>query len=1296
MFLLAALSVASVLGMAFAGSFEGDAIDDGFKTSYGLSTNPVSIHNLTGWWQLNASNGASASDRSANDLPLAVATVDGSPVMPGAVAEGGAVWRPGLYDNGFALGTHFLAGQVTGPGATAYALGSDFTFSAWVKPDAAGTAGTPSAATGRVILRWVDSAGHGVQLEVVDGDRLRARFSTTAGVDQIVQGANALERLTEDEWHQVSLVYEAATGRATLYLNRLKLASALVNGSLGNGVAEFRIGGTGWELGAFHGLADEVRLYNRVLSATEIAQLPITLSDLDGDALSTWQEYVSHTDPTKRDSDNNGLPEGAAVELGLDPTNAASASTVTSYGVTQLELYRLGLDAANAQRGGSVAPSHLVGYWPFELNATNAVSALGNPNFVFDHSASALPGRLRANATERAGAFGPGKVGNALVLNGNGVYVEVAPVTSLASTTATSPSPAPTPLPVLSGDFTVGAWVKTTEANGTLLSFVDSNGKGWELGLSNGTVKALVSTVVQADQAVQNLSGNARALADGQWHHIAMTYVASSRTLYLFADGALESLRSIVGTVGAGQELRIGASAGIGTSGGPAWKGGIDEVRLWDVVLSPGEIGTLYAPQVAGGGSGTGFGTTTSGSGTSGAGTSGSGSTSGGGTSGSSTTTTTSTPTEAPVGDRLAAIIKHRPQINGKIDGSVQQLLAEDVTLNSGAIVTGDLLIPGVPQITQNGSPGQITFGGVKTGTGTATPTNHRLTLNSNSTLRYLATRTDAVTLPVAEAPANPTGNRSVNLNGPNDPVGDWATVRDINCNGNTGTLTVPAGTYGNINAGGNWVLKLGVADAPAGSAPALYEFQGLNLNSQDQLEIVGPVEIRLKYSFNNNGILGNAEHPDWLVLKINNGGVNLNSGSKIYGQVIAPSGTVNINGNTLLTGTVRADQLTINSGGELRYTSTSAPPVPLVLTVSLTAPEPNALLQAPALVQLAANATATGPAGAAVTKVEFYATPLTGNGPGTPVHLGEDTSAPYTYAWSNVGAGAYSLTAVATANNAAQATSVPVYITVNGQPSVEVTTSSETGVITAGGSLRITASPADTDGIITKVEFFVDGVKVGESTGAPWTFDWTGTEPGQHVLTVRVTDDRGAVTTSSETLVTVNAPPTVALTAPTANATIQLPASVALTASASDSDGTIAKVEFFALNTGVSSSSPVKLGEATDAPYSHTWAQPEAGTYALTAMATDNHGATATSEAVPFTVQEPAVEWFTLKEEQDFAKKKEYSLTIPAPVQGSPAKTTISFRYKELAFDDTTQTSPLAATRIRDGFELALLGADG
>ena len=68
--------------------------------------------------------------------------------------------------------------------------------------------------------------------------------------------------------------------------------------------------------------------------------------------------------------------------------------------------------------------------------------------------------------------------------------------------------------------------------------------------------------------------------------------------------------------------------------------------------------------------------------------------------------------------------------------------------------------------------------------------------------------------------------------------------------------------------------------------------------------------------------------------------------------------------------------------------------------------------------------------------------------------------------------------------------------------------------------------------------------------------------------------------------------------------------------ATATDSDGTVAKVDFYA--------GAILLGTATTAPYGLAWSGAVAGTYSLTAVATDNLGASTTSAAVSITIAPP------------------------------------------------------------------------
>jgi rhamnogalacturonan endolyase len=238
---------------------------------------------------------------------------------------------------------------------------------------------------------------------------------------------------------------------------------------------------------------------------------------------------------------------------------------------------------------------------------------------------------------------------------------------------------------------------------------------------------------------------------------------------------------------------------------------------------------------------------------------------------------------------------------------------AESVTLNGGAVITGNLLVPGTPTLRLNGNPN---FGGTVTGPGNSQPTNHQITLNGSATLGHLLNRIDPVALPTVVAPPTPTGTRDVTISQPSGRVGDPATLRNLTLNGNVGMVAVPAGTYGTFISNGGSGFILGVEGS---TTPAVYNLQSLNLNGNSQIQIVGPVILTLANGTAINSSMGNETNPLYLQLRIAAGGLNLNGGSTFNGTVIAPNGTVIVNGSATLTGSIAADQLIVNGGGLLK-----------------------------------------------------------------------------------------------------------------------------------------------------------------------------------------------------------------------------------------------------------------------------------------------------------------------------------------------------------------------------------------
>jgi hypothetical protein len=119
-------------------------------------------------------------------------------------------------------------------------------------------------------------------------------------------------------------------------------------------------------------------------------------------------------------------------------------------------------------------------------------------------------------------------------------------------------------------------------------------------------------------------------------------------------------------------------------------------------------------------------------------------------------------------------------------------------------------------------------------------------------------------------------------------------------------------------------------------------------------------------------------------------------------------------------------------------------------------------------------------------------------------------------------------------------------------------------------------------------------------------------------MYTVTVTKNGQSV--SDEVMVWVNAAPAVSLTAPADNATYTEMATITLRANATDADGNVERVTYF--------NGATKLGSWPHAPYTVRWKNVAKGTYSITAVATDNQGASTTSAARTVIVNEqPAPE---------------------------------------------------------------------
>ncbi|MEW7278437.1 Ig-like domain-containing protein [Aquimarina sp. 2201CG1-2-11] len=252
-----------------------------------------------------------------------------------------------------------------------------------------------------------------------------------------------------------------------------------------------------------------------------------------------------------------------------------------------------------------------------------------------------------------------------------------------------------------------------------------------------------------------------------------------------------------------------------------------------------------------------------------------------------------------------------------------------------------------------------------------------------------------------------------------------------------------------------------------------------------------------------------------------------------------------------------------------------------------------------------------------------------------------------------------------------------------NVSPTVSITSPTNGISFNEGTAIAIAANAADSDGTVTRVEFFNGSTKLGEDTSSPYNYTISNAAVGSYTLTAKATDNEGAMTTSSSVAVTVvgdnpgggcdgivqyvagtsyaqnqevqndnqkfkcNIPGWCSSSAAWAyapgtgahwqsawtktgdcNGDIGTPPSVSITSPANGS--TYTPGGGITINATASDDGAVtkveffdgttKLGEDTSNPYSFTITNARSGKYILTAIATDDQGNSTTSSAVVIT----------------------------------------------------------------------------
>jgi chitodextrinase len=334
---------------------------DGVNLGPDLTTSPYSIL----WNTTTASNGshnltAIAHDTSHNAatsaiVPVTVSNTTGAPPTNGLIGywnfdEGtgsvahdtsgsgyngvvsGATWTAGKINSALSFGVN--TNSVTTP---SIALGKTFSLTAWVNPTVIAQASYVRIAetyyaTGFYV--GTNAAGTAYKLIMSNGS------GVTGSCGGLVFGCAEGGTITSG-WHLVTATYDGATAR--LYVDNALVGSDTFTAP-GNTNLPLSIGHSSYG-NAFNGAIDEVRLYNRALTATEVSTIynysgtpdttpPTVPSNVSAAAVSSSQINVSWTAST----DNVGVVGYRVYRNG----NLAGATSSLSYldtGLTASTLY---------------------------------------------------------------------------------------------------------------------------------------------------------------------------------------------------------------------------------------------------------------------------------------------------------------------------------------------------------------------------------------------------------------------------------------------------------------------------------------------------------------------------------------------------------------------------------------------------------------------------------------------------------------------------------------------------------------------------------------------------------------------------------------------------------------------------------------------------------------------------------------------------------------------------------------------------------------------------------------------
>jgi len=450
----------------------------------------------------------------------------------------GALWTTGPIDGALSFdGDDYVSMPDS---ASLDITGDEITVATWFKPGAAGNSIRP------IVSKWLGSNSAYSLCYKTDSVDLIGFAVKTGGT---AVGANPTPVNDISKWYHLAGVYDGS--QITVYVDGVAGAPVANTGNINNSSKSLRISGFGEGAQNPHhitGLVDDVRIYDRALSAEEVQQL--------------YQD---------------GLAEVVGLEI-VGPNEVAENFSASYKAIAYYDnnSTRDVTDSADWQVEPNMHASIENG-----LLTTEEIYVPQEDITIY---AQYTGGEVTVEAEKEVLVFAVCPSGSALSFDGDDDYVSLGSPANLDD------------LPL--NDLTISAWIydshSTENTWGTIFGAEVGGGYGWSFRtFSNESGDRSLHFYVHHTTTIAFYHSNYGTISQNTWHHVVGVWDAGTKTAKLYIDATEPSYQTTTAGNGtyksdASNDKEIGRIPHIG--GTQYFNGTIDDVRIYNRALSAEEI----------------------------------------------------------------------------------------------------------------------------------------------------------------------------------------------------------------------------------------------------------------------------------------------------------------------------------------------------------------------------------------------------------------------------------------------------------------------------------------------------------------------------------------------------------------------------------------------------------------------------------------------------------------------------------------------------------------------------------